>query len=146
LGGFNIYQYTISAAGWIDPLGWMNVTGYTEGGMPRVSAEWRSLYGPSALRDHHLIPQAMMRDAGFMNQLRTAGISDPSDYIHRQIARIPNSQHIDVHDNGWNRQFSNWYRRNPNFTRSELQQQIRTMMKSHNIPKSARNGVGRYGC
>ena len=57
--------------------------------------------GPASMRDHHLVPQAMTNDSNFMAQMKSAGIADPADYFHRQIAQIPNAQHIDVHEDGW---------------------------------------------
>nr|WP_181811616.1 hypothetical protein [Pragia fontium] len=114
--------------------------------MPRVSPEWRRQYGPAVMRDHHLIPQAMMNDPAFVAQMKNAGISNPADYIHRQISRIPNSQHIDIHDAGWNNQWKTWFKNNPNFSAKDLQWNIKNMMKDFNIPKYSRNGVSRYGC
>ena len=73
--------------------------------MERCSADWRARYGPASMREHHLIPQAMMNEEGFAAQMKKAGIQDPQDYILRQIAQIPNASHIDVHEGGWN---SDW--------------------------------------
>lgn len=44
------------------------------------------------MRDHHLITQARMNDPEFIAQMKNAGISNPTDYIHRQIPGIPNVQ------------------------------------------------------
>ncbi|EEJ7236655.1 DUF2380 domain-containing protein, partial [Salmonella enterica subsp. salamae] len=145
-GGINLYRYAPNALGWIDPLGLMVVTGTTPGGMPRVSTEWRGQYGPAVMREHHLIPQAMMNDPAFVAQMKNAGISDPVDYIHRQISQIPNSEHIDVHDANWNKQWKDWFRNNPNFTKKDLQQNVKNMMRDFNISKASRSGVASYGC
>ncbi|MBM1198148.1 hypothetical protein GYN02_23635 [Pseudomonas weihenstephanensis] len=96
------------------------------------------------MRDHHLIPQAMMKDKAFMAQMKAAGISNPTDYIHRQISRITNTQHIDIHDAGWNKDFKTWFMNNPNFTKKDLQTNIKGMMTKHNLPKSSRNHIRRY--
>lgn len=96
------------------------------------------------MRERHLIRQAMMDDS-FKGQMKNAGIANPIDYIHRQIAQIPNAQHIAVHEGGWNNDWQAWYRQNPNFTRKDLDKQTRTLMKNYNIPKSSRNFAGRYG-
>ncbi|KAB7770821.1 hypothetical protein CKY51_03795 [Xanthomonas maliensis] len=37
----------------------------TSGGMSRATPEWRARYGPASMREHHLIPQAMMKDQKF---------------------------------------------------------------------------------
>jgi hypothetical protein len=97
------------------------------------------------MRGHHLVAQAMMNDSNFMAQMKNAGVANPDDYIHRQIAQIPNTQHIDVHESGWNKDWQAWYQENPNFTRKHLEQQTKSMMKDYNIPKSSRNFAGRYG-
>jgi len=76
--------------------------------------------------------------------MKKAGVADPKDYIHRQIARIDNAKHTNVHERGWNRDFNNWYKNNQNFTRKDLQRQIKTMMKNYNVPGSSRNFAGRY--
>nr|WP_027016584.1 DUF2380 domain-containing protein [Comamonas composti] len=73
------------------------------------------------------------------------GISNPEDYIHRQIAQIPNAEHVDVHKGGWNNDWNTWYQQNPNFTRKDLEKKTKNMMKDYNIPKSSRNFAGRYG-
>jgi hypothetical protein len=52
---------------------------------------------------------------------------------------------IDVHESGWNKDWQVWYQQNPNFTRKDLDQQTKSMMKDYNIPKSSRNFAGRYG-
>ncbi len=75
------------------------------------------------------------------------------DYIHRQTANIPNALHTDIHEGygggKWNRDWKQWYKDNPDFTKSDLEKQTKEMMKKYNIPKSSRNGAKRYnngGC
>ena len=82
----------------------MAVTGETEGGLNRVSAAWREEYGPSAMREHHLVPQEMLENPSFMQQMRTLGYTDAEtvDFVHRQIAELPNANHIQAHAEGWN--------------------------------------------
>ncbi|QKM49784.1 Putative deoxyribonuclease RhsC [Burkholderia glumae] len=145
-GGINIYQYAPNPISWIDPLGLQRtLTGTTKGGMSRCSSGWRDRYGPASMREHHLIPQAMMNNDNFMAQMKNAGVSDPEDYIHRQIAQISNAQHIDVHEGGWNKDWQSWYQNNPNFTRKDLEALTKSMMKDYNIPRSSRNFAERYG-
>ncbi len=69
------------------------------------------------MREFHLITQARMNDPEFISQIKNAGISNPTDYIHRQISRIPNVQHSDVHAAGWNERWKDWFRQNPNFSK-----------------------------
>lgn len=144
MGGLNLYQYAPNPLSWIDPLGL--TTGTTAGGMSRTTSTWRDRYGPASMRDHHLIPQAMMNDPAFMAQMKNAGITNPTDYIHRQISRIPNIQHSDVHGAGGNEQWKTWFKQNPNFNKADLQKNINNMMKQYNIPGSSRNFSKRYGC
>ncbi|ECI5565606.1 DUF2380 domain-containing protein [Salmonella enterica subsp. enterica] len=114
--------------------------------MSRTTPTWRDRYGPASMRDHHLIPQAMMNDPAFMAQMKNAGISNPTDYIHRQISKIPNAQHSEIHGAGWNEKWKDWFKQNPDFNKSDLQSNIKNMMKQHNIPGSSRNFAKRYGC
>lgn len=144
LGGLNLYQYAPNPLTWIDPLGL--TTGTTAGGMSRTTPTWRDRYGPASMRDHHLIPQAMMNDPVFMAQMKNAGISNPTDYIHRQISKIPNAQHSEIHGAGWNEKWKDWFKQNPDFNKSDLQSNIKNMMEQHNIPGSSRNFAKRYGC
>ncbi|EBX6014540.1 hypothetical protein EVG59_04315 [Salmonella enterica subsp. enterica serovar Dortmund] len=145
-GGLNLYQYAPNPLGWIDPLGLATVMGKTAGGMDRETSAWRDRYGPASMRDHHLIPQALMNDKAFIAQMEKAGILKPTDYIHRQISRIPSAQHSAVHDAGWNDQWKAWFTQNPDFSKSDLQRNIKNMMKEHKIAASSRNFNKRYGC
>ncbi|UKE68220.1 DUF6531 domain-containing protein [Xanthomonas cerealis pv. cerealis] len=142
----NLYDYAENPFGYIDPLGLQRISGSTSGGMSRATPEWRARYGPASMREHHLIPQAMMKDQNFMSQLRAAGIKDPENYIHRQISIIPHATHAALHDNGWNRQWKDWFASNPSFSRRELQSFIGSQIRSHNVPRSSRNFSRKYGC
>ncbi|MCF1487756.1 DUF6531 domain-containing protein [Pseudomonas sp. AA27] len=144
-GGHQLYAYAPSPLSWIDPLGWLTLTGKTKGGMDRASKAWRSRHGPASLRDHHMIPQEMWRDRDFRTQMKNAGIANPKRYIDQQISRIPNVQHADLHSKGWNKDWETWFGRNRNFTKRDLQKQIKTMMRQYNLPKATRNHVRRYG-
>jgi RHS repeat-associated protein len=148
VAGESLYCYAPAPQAWIDPCGLARrrtLSGTTAGGLSRTSPEWRQRYGPASMREHHLIPQAMMRDSDFMEQIRRSGIADPDDFIHRQIAIIPNSTHITIHENGWNDGWKRWFSNNPSFNRKDLQRQISAMMSRHNLPRSSRNFAGRYG-
>jgi hypothetical protein len=122
----------------------MNVTGITKGGKKRITPGWRRENGPSVNRRHHLIPQAMKGDNCFINRLKAIGIKDPIAFIDRQIADIPNVQHIDIHNDGWNADFKSWFCGNPNFSKDELMSQIKKMMHDYNVPRSTQGGV-QYG-
>ncbi|WP_341809727.1 RHS repeat-associated core domain-containing protein [Xanthomonas oryzae pv. oryzicola] len=142
----NLYDYAENPFRYIDPLGLQRISGSTSGGMSRATPEWRARYGPASMREHHLIPQAMMKDQNFMAQLRSAGVKDPENYIHRQIAIIPHATHAALHDNGWNRQWKDWFASNPSFSRRDLQSFIGSQMRAHNVPRSSRNFAKKYGC
>lgn len=86
-----------------------------------------------------------MNNKGFMNQMKNADYKNPENFIHRQIAQIPNSQHIGIHKSGWNKSFDEWYRNNPNFTKKDLQEAIKNLMKEYNVPKNSRNYAKFYG-
>jgi hypothetical protein len=45
----------------------------------------------------------------------------------------------------WNSDFKDWFSRNSNFSKRDLQKQIRKMMQDHNIPRSSRNFSRKYG-
>ncbi|WCM86863.1 DUF6531 domain-containing protein [Acidovorax sp. NCPPB 3576] len=144
-GGELVYLYSPNPLYFSDPLGLIRVTGKTSSGKNRVSGAWREKHGPSVNRRHHLIPQEMLKNKCFVNRLKAAGVKNPKDFIDRQIADIPNATHSDAHSNGWNNDFKSWFCQNPNFSQSDLQSQIKKMMKDYNIPKSSRSAGGRYG-
>ncbi|NIE75307.1 type IV secretion protein Rhs [Pantoea sp. Ap-967] len=144
-GGHQLYGYAPNPVNWVDPLGWLTLTGYTKSGTKRTTPEWRRRDGPAALRDHHMIPQEMWRDRDFRNQMKTAGIKNPKRYIDKQISRIPNAFHADLHSKGWNSDWEAWHQNNRNFTQKDLQKQIKVMMRKYNVPKATRNHVRRYG-
>ena len=141
----NLFGYAPNPVEWVDPWGLIKCTGSTKGGIKRTTPQWRSRYGPAALREHHLIPQAMLRNPAFMAQMKVAGFKNPIDYIHRQIATIPNAEHSDAHSDGWNCDFQKWFCANKNFDKAGLQSQIKKMMIDYNIPRGSRNFSGRYG-
>jgi hypothetical protein len=126
-GGLNIYSYVSDSNYEIDPLG----------------------EAPSSINRHHLIPQEMLKDPDFVKQLKNIGISNPRTYVHRQTADITESLHKQVHKGAgggkWNSDFKDWFSRNSNFSKRDLQKQIRKMMQDHNIPRSSRNFSRKYG-
>lgn len=145
-GGHQLYRYAPNPVTWVDPLGWLTLTGYTKGGIKRTTEAWRSRHGPASMRDHHMIPQEMWReDRDFRNQMKAAGIRNPKRYIDQQISRIPNAFHADIHAKGWNEDWKKWFNNNANFTKKDLQKQIKVMMRQYNVPKATRNHVRRYG-
>ena len=44
--------------------------GYTASGMKRTTKEWRERYGPSSVREHHLIPQALLKEESFVTRMK----------------------------------------------------------------------------
>ena len=148
MGGMQLYSYVHDTNSWTDALGLMPIKGgKTPGGMSRSTSGWLNRYGPAAMRDHHLIPQEMLGDKGFMQQLDKLTGGKGTDYLHRQIATITNGLHQNVHADGWNADFKKWAKgTNNNFSLKDLQKQIKLMMKDYNIPKSSRNFAKKYGC
>ena len=144
-GGDNLYVYAPNPLNFIDPNGLINCSGTTAGGQKRTTPEWRKRHGPASMREHHLIPQKMLRNPAFMNQLKNNGVADPVAFVHRQISIIDNEKHSQVYCDGWNDDFDAWFRVNPNFTQKDLQNQIKIMMRDHNIPRGSRSGAGSYG-
>lgn len=104
---------------------------------------------PSSINRHHLIPQEMFNDPDFMRQLKKIGIRDPKAYIHRQTADITELKHQEIHKGihggAWNSDFKESYDRNSNFSKKELQQQLKKMMRNYNIPSSSRFFSRKYG-
>jgi hypothetical protein len=120
-------------------------TGVTDGGMQRVSSSWRTRFGPASMREHHLVPQALLNESNFVSRLNQLGISDTKAFIDKKISRIPNSKHIDIHAEGWNNSWKSWLNENPNFNLPDIENQIKTLMIEYNIPKSSRNFTRSYG-
>mgnify|MGYP001035681782 FL=1 len=130
-------------------------SGTTDGGMNRVTRAWRERYGPGVSREHHLIPREMKKpNTDFFQHLtELVGDGKAEDYIDRQIAIIPEGTHSDLHHNraatssgkvynngkGWNADFKEWANRNLDFTLNDLQNQIKTMMRNYNVPRSSRS-------
>jgi RHS repeat-associated protein len=141
------YGYLTDCNIYTDVFGLMPLLGgFTPGGMSRNTSEWLSRFGPASMRDHHLIPQAMLKDKNFMNRLNAITKGNGIDYLHRQISKIPNELHTFLHKNDWNKQFKNWVQNNPMFTKKDLQKQIKAMMKKFQVPKGSRNFSKKYGC
>lgn len=109
----------------IDPKGLINYTGTTAGGQKRTTPEWRKRHGPVSMREHHLIPQKMLRNSSFMSQLKKNGVTDPVAFVHHQISIIDNEKHSQAHCDGWHDDFDSWFQANPNFTQKDLQNQIK---------------------
>ena len=120
-------------------------TGRTAGGMQRATLGWRARYGPAALRDHHLVPQELLKDKRFVERLQRLGVEDAQSFIDRKIARIPQAKHAEVHESGWNAAWKKWLDENPDFTVDQIEQQVNFMMKKFNVPRASRNFVRPYG-
>ena len=139
--------YVENTNNWVDPLGLMPLRGgTTKGGIPRNSTDRLKRYGPASMREHHLIPQEMLKDKGFMQQSNNLTHGNGIDYLYRQIATIPNGLHQNIYMAGWNADFKKWAKgMNGNFSLKDLQKQIKLLMREYNIPKSSRNFAKRYG-
>ena len=111
-----------------------------------MSDKWRGTLGPGAMRRHHLVPQEILKDAAFKKRMKDLDYSpDAIDaFIHRQIADITNLQHAQIHAEGWNQTWRTWLQRNPKFTISDIQAQIKSMMQEFELPSSSRGGP-KYG-
>ena len=107
--------------------------------MKRTTKEWRNKYGPSVKREHHLVPQALLKDKNFIRQMKKLGIDDVKRYIDRKIAILPNGNHIYIHSEKWNDKWKKWLGDNPNFTLEDIEKNIKKLMKDFNIPKSSRD-------
>ncbi len=92
------------------------------------------------MREHHLGPQALLKNQNFINQLKNNGVKDPKRFLDQRISRISHAEHAKIHEDGWNNDWNKWIKENPNFTVKDFKKQIKEMMKKYNIPKSSRNG------
>ena len=120
-------------------------TGTTPGGLQRTTRRWRSQYGPAALRDHHLIPQALLKNEQFVTRMKALGVKDPKAYIDQRISRITQAHHGELHATGWNERWQRWVDENPQFDLKQLEQQVKTMMEAFNVPRASRNFVASFG-
>lgn len=123
----------------------MKVTGFTEKGMKRTTPEWRQKHSPQLMREHHLVPQAMLKDQKFVQRLKQLGIENPKAFIDRKIAQIPNVKHVEIHQHqGWNKDFAKWFKEHPNFSHKDLEAGIKDQMKKYGVPKSSRSFTRAY--
>ena len=120
-------------------------TGHTQSGMSRITSGWRERYGAASMREHHLIPQALLNEEQFVNRLQQLGVNDAKSFIDRRISRIPNAEHNKIHLDGWNPQWKEWLDNNPSFSLEALEAQIKSMMNEYNIPRGSRNFTRPYG-
>jgi RHS repeat-associated protein len=132
-GGLNLYQYAPNPISWIDPWGWA-----------RNPANPNTAQRPNGWREHHTIPQEMLKDPAFKKRLTDIGIKQPKAFIDKQLVRIPAVEHDRLHSAGWNQDFKNWFRSNPNFTKRQLLDQVKAQMKLANVARSSRSGVRSY--
>ena len=119
---------------WADPFG-----------LVRLPNNKHKHQRPNAMRDHHTIPQEMLKDPDFVAQLSKCGIKKPKRFIDKQIVRINAKKHDRVHSDGWNNDWKLWFEKNPSFTKQDILNNIKKMMIRYNIPKSSRNYVKIYG-
>lgn len=109
------------------------------------------------IESHHLIPRELLDQPGFEKRLRTLGLGkssregtpDPVRFLDKQIADIPGADHNTLHNRvvggkRYNEWWIEWFENNKNFTKRELMEQKREMVRRFNIPKS-RLGGRKYG-
>ena len=135
-GGENLYWFAPNGQDWLDPLG-----------LDRKPNHRLRSQRPNAMRDHHTVPQEMLKDEDFVAQLEQCGLKSKKarrQFIDQQIVRIDAKKHDDIHRRGWNQQWKTWFSNNPNFKLSDIMDQIQVMMKQHNIPRATRNYVRKY--
>jgi hypothetical protein len=132
------------AAGAIANAVFSSITGSNRGGLSRVSAAWRSQYGPYQMREHHLVPQELLRDPRFTNRLRAMGY-DPRHFVHQRIVDITNSLHEELHAGGWNQQWQLFLDANPSFTVRDIERQIAVLREMYGVPGSTRMFLRAYG-
>lgn len=118
------------------------LTGETNSGMSRLSADWRSQYGPAAMRRHHLIPLQVAKNPNFTSRMQALGFTNAEikSFVNQQIADIPNVQHIRIHSDGWNGIWGDWLDANPQFDLPQLRAQITNMMRDFDVPRSSLGG------
>jgi hypothetical protein len=105
-------------------------------------------YGPNAqtLRQHHLVPQELLKRPRFDERLSELGIQDAQAFIDRKMALLKHGTHHIAHGGGqYNKDWLNWLDANPNFTLPELETQIKLMMRNYNIPRGSRNFAKQFG-
>ncbi len=106
------------------------------------------LFGLAAMPWHHLIPQEMMKNPDFMRQLNQI-TGNAKNYIHRQRAFVEEGLHKAIHKGAggglWNDTFNQWARDvDYDFTKKDIQNQLKKMMKDFKIPKSSRDFARKY--
>jgi len=102
---------------------------------------------PADIVKHHLIPKEIIRYRRyrqFARRLVELGID-----IDRYIVGIPHKLHNSIVHKGprggnWNREIIQWFRKNRNFTKPQLEAQLKKMKRNYKIPKSARTFMRRY--
>lgn len=111
----------------------------------RISA---GKYGPGAIRRHHLVPQEFTRrlkGGKYKHPAVARRLAKLDIDIHRLVIDIPNDVHNKIHKGKWNAELKEWFAKNPNFTKKQLQGQINSMLKKHGVPRRYWPPVERYG-
>lgn len=121
------------------------VTGVTRGGIPRVGPAWRARYGPASIREHHLVPQALLEKPAFTTRLSALGVKDAKEFIDRRIALIPNDLHQKLHAEGWNEAWLKWLDETPSFTLGDVEAQIQMLTRKYELPSNSRGFARPYG-
>ncbi|WP_276528430.1 RHS repeat domain-containing protein [Flavobacterium branchiophilum] len=106
------------------------------------------IFGLAGMPWHHLIPQEMMKNPDFMKQLNQI-TKNANNYINRQGAFIEEGLHKAIHKGAgggkWNEAFKQWAKdMDYDFTKKDIQNQLKKMMKDFNIPKSSRDFARKY--
>ena len=78
--GDNLYRFAPNGQDWLDPLG-----------LDRKPNHRLRSQRPNAMRDHHTVPQEMLKDEDFVAQLEQCGLKNKKvrrQFIDQQIVRI----------------------------------------------------------
>ncbi len=109
--------------------------------------EKRKKYGPASMRKHHLIPQEINDKP--KHKIIKSKLEEMKIDIHRRIVYITNKLHEELHEGPgggkWNSEMLDWFEKNPNFSKKELEMKINNMKKKYLIPKSSENFMRKYG-
>ncbi len=120
-----------------------SLSGSTPSGMVRNTSGYRARYGPAAMRQHHLVPQQLLKNSTFSNRLRALGY-DPRKFVDQRITEIPYALHKTLHPE-WNKQWELFANANPNFGVADIERQVKLLSEMYLVPRASRNFIRMYG-
>jgi hypothetical protein len=113
---------------------------------PMSFSEYLKKQGPSSIKQHHLIPQEMIKKHIWLRfLLRRRGVD-----IHKYNIPLPKYLHDRIHHGKgggeWNDELLAWFRNNPGFTKKQLREKIFNMLQNRkDIPSEYKALWPRYG-